>query len=184
MGDGNIGSSIPYVSRADFAGTHPSVTMGKRLDQYDDLMMGADMIKYITEESLGGSDVVLENDANYVSASLIPVAVNQANGLTMEDVAGYTEWNDEIWDKLVNQMSVTELALLAEDCGYGTPEIDSIGKTLATDIDGPAGISSANLNYYGNEYTSEPLMAATWNLELMPASTSTPCPRSRGTMWR
>ena len=167
VGDGNIGSTIPYVSRADFAGTHPSVTMGKRLDEYDDLKMGADMIRYITQESLGGSDVVLENDANYVSASLIPVAVNEKNGLTMNDVAGYTEWDDEIWDKLINQMSATELALLMEDCGYGTPEIESIGKSLATDIDGPAGISSANLNYYGNEYTSEPLMAATWNVELL-----------------
>ena len=167
VGDGNIGSTIPYVSRADFAGTHPSVTMGKRLDQYTDLRMGEDMIRYITQESLGGSDVVLENDANYVSASLIPVATNEKNGLTMQDVAGYTEWDDEIWDKLVNQMSATELALLMEDCGYGTPEIESIGKTLATDIDGPAGISSVNLNYYGNEYTSEPLMAATWNVELL-----------------
>jgi hypothetical protein len=167
VGDGNIGSTIPYVSRADFAGTHPSVTMGKRLDEFDDLRMGPDMIRYITEESLGGSDVVLENDANYVSASLIPVAVNEKNGLSMQDVAGYTEWDDEIWDKLVNQMSATELALLMEDCGYGTPEIESIGKSLATDIDGPAGISSANLNYYGNEYTSEPLMAATWNVELL-----------------
>ncbi len=167
VGDGNIGSTIPYVSRADFAGTHPSATMGKRLDEYTDLRMGADMIRYITQESLGGSDVKFENDANYVSASLIPVAVNEKNGLTMQDVAGYTEWDDEIWDKLVNQMSATELALLMEDCGYGTPEIESIGKSLATDIDGPAGISSANLNYYGNEYTSEPLMAATWNVELI-----------------
>ncbi|MBR1813806.1 MAG: glycoside hydrolase family 3 protein [Lachnospiraceae bacterium] len=167
VGDGNIGTTIPYVSRADFAGTHPSVTMGKRLDQYDDLKMGADMIKYITEQSLGGSDVVLENDDKYVSKSLIPVATEQDNGLTMDDVAGYTEWDDEIWDKLINQMTVNELALLAEDCGYGTPAIESIGKTLATDIDGPAGISSANLNYYGNEYTSEPLMAATWNVDLL-----------------
>jgi len=167
VGDGNIGNTIPYVSRADFAGTHPSVTMGKRLDEYTDLMMGADMIKYITEESLGGSDVVLENDANYVSASLVPVATNQKNGLSMLDVAGYTEWDDEVWDLLINQMSTTELAILIEDCGYGTPEIESIGKTLATDIDGPAGISSANLNYYGNEYTSEPVMAATFNVDLI-----------------
>ena len=167
VGDGNIGSTIPYVSRADFAGTHPSVTMGKRLDQYTDLKMGADMIRYITQESMGGNDVKLENDANYVSKSLIPVAVNEKNGLTMDDVAGYTEWDDEIWDKLINQMSVDELAIIAEDCGYGTPEIASIGKSLATDVDGPAGISSANLNYYGNEYTSEPLMAATWNVDLI-----------------
>ncbi len=167
VGDGNIGSTIPYVSRADFAGTHPSVTMGKRLDQFDDLKMGADMIKYITQESLGGSDVKLENDAKYVTKSLLAVKTGEKNGLSMDDVAGYTDWDDEIWDKLVNQMSADELAFLIEDCGYGTAEIESIGKKLATDVDGPAGISSANLNYYGNEYTSEPLMAATWNVELL-----------------
>ena len=167
VGDGNLGNTIPYVSRANFAGTHPSVTMGKRLDQYDNLRMGADAIKYITQESLGGSDVKFENDANYVSKSLVAVATNEKNGLSMDDVAGYADWDDEIWDKLVNQMSADELAILAEDCGYGTPEIDSIGKKLATDVDGPAGISSANLNYYGNEYTSEPLMAATWNVDLL-----------------
>ena len=167
VGDGNIGNTIPYVSRANFAGTHPSVTMGKRLDEYDNLRMGADAIKYITQESLGGSDVKFENDANYVSKSLIAVATNEKNGLTVDDVAGYEEWDDEIWDKLINQMSVDELAIIAEDCGYGTPEIESIKKGLATDVDGPAGISSANLNYYGNEYTSEPLMAATWNIDLI-----------------
>jgi len=167
VGDGNIGSTIPYVSRADFAGTHPAVTMGKRLDEYTDLRMGEAMIRYITEESLGGSDVVLENDATYVSKSLVAVATSQQNGLSIDDVAGYTEWDDEIWDQLINQMSATELAILIEDCGYGTPEIESIGKGLATDVDGPAGISSANLNYYGNEYTSEPVMAATFNLELI-----------------
>ena len=167
VGDGNIGNTIPYVSRANFAGTHPSVTMGKRLDQYDNLRMGAAAIKYITEESLGGSDVKFENDAKYVSKSLVAVATNQKNNLSVDDLAGYDVWDDEIWDNLINQMSVDELAIIAEDCGYGTPEIESIGKKLATDVDGPAGISSANLNYYGNEYTSEPLMAATWNVDLL-----------------
>lgn len=166
-GDGNIGSTIPYVSRSDFERTLPINTMGKRIDQYTDLMMGAETIKYITEETLGGSDVKFENDEAYQTKSLIPVTTGEKNNLTMENVAGYKEWDDPIWDALVNEMSVEELVKLAADCAYGTPKIDSIGKELATDIDGPAGISSANLNYYGNEYTSEPVMAATWNVELL-----------------
>lgn len=138
-GDGNIGSTIPWVTRSDFEGTFPEKTMGKRLEESE----------------------------NYVSESMISVETGVDSGLTIDDLAGYTEWDDEIWDKLVNQMTVEEMAELAADCAYGTPAIESIGKTLATDVDGPAGISSANLNYYGNEYTSEPVMASTWNTELI-----------------
>lgn len=166
-GDGNIGSTIPWVTRSDFEGTFPANTMGKRLDEYTDLMMSDETIKYITEDTFGGSDVDMEASENYVSESLIPVETGADSGLFVEDLAGYTEWDDEIWDQLVNQMTVDEMAELAADCAYGTPAIDSIGKQLATDIDGPAGISSANLNYYGNEYTSEPVMASTWNTELL-----------------
>lgn len=167
QGDGMIGNTIPWTSRADFQATHPQKTMGgKRVDQID-LTMGVEMINHI-KNSYGGSDIDMETvDKNYVSKSMIDIETNAKNGLTCEDVAGYTEWDDEIWDLLVNQMSVDELAILLEDCGYGTPAIDSIGKTLATDVDGPAGISSANLNYYGNEYCTEPVMAATWNVELV-----------------
>lgn len=166
-GDGNIGSKYPWVSRKDFSGTFPANTMGQRIDQIKDLNMSDETIKYITEETLGGSDVSFDNDANYVSESKVEIGNDQKNGLTVSDMAGNTDFDDENWDKLINEMSVEDMALLAEDCGYGTPEIKSIGKSLATDVDGPAGISSANLNYYGNEYTSEPVMASTWNVDLI-----------------
>jgi beta-glucosidase len=128
--------------------------------------MGADCIQWM-KDSYGGSDVDFAKDSAYVTESKIPVANDEKNNLTVDDLAGYTDYNDEIWDKLVNEMSVDEQALLLEDCGYGTPAIESIGKKLATDIDGPAGISSMNLNFYGNEYTSEPVMAATFNVDLV-----------------
>ena len=166
-GDGNINNTIPYVSRADFAGTHPSVTMGKRLDQYTDLMMGAEMIDYMVNQSLGGSDVKFEYLENYVTESLIPVEVGVDYGLTVDDLAGYEVWDDAIWDQLVNQLTVEEMVMLISDSAYNTPAVESIGKTMAVDVDGPAGISSANLNYYGNQYNSEPVMAATWNTDLI-----------------
>lgn len=166
-GDGNIGTTIPYVSRADFAGTHPSVTMGKRLDQYTDLMMGDAMIDYMVNQSLGGSDVKFEYLENYVTESLIPVEVDADYGLTVDDLAGYDVWDDPIWDQLVNQLTVEEMVMLISDSAYNTPAVESIGKGMAVDVDGPAGISSANLNYYGNCYNSEPVMAATWNTDLV-----------------
>jgi beta-glucosidase len=163
--DGNIGNTIPYVSRADFAGTHPANTMGKHITEMS-LAMGDEMVEYMNT-SEGGSDVRFENDDNYVTESKVPVATNQKNGLTVEDFAHFEDFDDEGWDLLVNQMSVEEMVTLVSDCAYGTPAIESIGKKLVTDVDGPAGVSSQNLNYYGNEYTAEVVMAATWNTELI-----------------
>ena len=166
MGDGNIGATIPWMTRSDLKGTHPQTTMGGKHITEMDFGMGDECIDYMLNKSLGGSDIKWEDDDSYVCESLVPVAQGENNGLSCDDLAGYTEWNDEVWDKLVNQMSVDEQVALICDCAYGTPAVDSIGKQLATDVDGPAGISSMNLNYYGHQYCGEPVTAATWNVDL------------------
>lgn len=166
-GDGNVGDggSIPWMTRADLEGTHSKKTMnGKHITEMD-IALGDECVEQMLS-SMGGSDVRYEDDDNYVCESLVAVDPGAKNGLSISDVAGYTEWNDPIWDNLVNQMTVDEMCTLLCDCGYGTPAMDSIGKSLATDIDGPAGISSQNLNYYGHEYCGEPVTAATWNVDL------------------
>ena len=163
-GDGNIGGTIPYMTRSDLAGTHPEKTMGDTISRLS-IAMGDECVSYM-KNSLGGSDVDWDDDSWYEYEGLVPCANDEENGLTCEDLAGYTEWNDELWDKLVNQMSLEEQVILVTDCAYGTPAIESIGKQLATDVDGPAGVSSQNLNYYGHEHCGEPVTAATWNVDL------------------
>ncbi len=166
-GDGNVGDggSIPWMTRADLGGTHPNKTMGGKHITEMDIALGDECVEKMLN-SLGGSDVRFEDDDLYECQSLVAVDPGAKNGLSINDVAGYTEWNDPIWDNLVNQMTVDEMCTLLCDCAYGTPAMDSIGKGIATDIDGPAGISSQNLNYYGHEYCGEPVTAATWNVEL------------------
>lgn len=164
-GDGNVGSSIPWMTRANLEGTHPNQTMGGVHITAMDVALGDTCVERM-RTSEGGSDVSFNDDDSYECASLVPVSTSEQNGLSVQDVAGYTEWNDPIWDKLVNQMSVEDMCTLLCDCGYGTPVIDSVGKGMATDLDGPAGISSQNLNYYGHEFCGEPVTAATWNVDL------------------
>ena len=163
-GDGNVGNTIPWMTRDELASTHPSKTMGAHITKMD-IALGQDVVGQILASN-GGSDVSYDDDDSYVCESMVPVATDEKNGLSINDVANYTEWNDEVWDKLVNQMSVDDMCTLISACGYGTPEIGSIGKGAATDVDGPAGVSSSNLNYYGHEYCGEPVTAATWNVDL------------------
>ena len=191
-GDGMIGTygedETPwyFVTRSALEETHPLTTLkGYTVHDYETdvegdaqydfkVEMSAETVKYVTEETLGGSDIPYDSatgellcDATYVTDSLIDIETDADYGLTLDDVAGYKEWDDPVWDQLVNQMSVDELALLAENSAYGSPAIESVGKSMATDVDGPSGISSNNLNYYGNTYTTEPVMAATWNTDLL-----------------
>ena len=163
-GDGNIGASIPWMTRTDLAGTHPEKTMGDTISRLS-IAMGQTGINYM-KSTLGGSDVDWNDDSWYEYEGLVPAANDEKNGLTCEDFAGYTEWNDENWDLLVNQMSIEDQVQLVCDCAYGTPAIESIGKLLTTDVDGPAGISTLNLNYRGHENCGEPVTAATWNVDL------------------
>ncbi len=164
-GDGNLGTSIPYVSRADFAGTMPAVTMNGQHITDMDISMGDEVIEKILN-SEGGSDVDYDDDKDYQTISQVEVQTDQKNGLTVEDLKGNTDFDDPDWDLLVNQMSLDDMVKLISDSGYGTVAIKSIGKKITTDSDGPAGVSSSNLNYYGNEYTSGVVTASTWNMEL------------------
>ena len=62
-----------------------------------------------------------------------------------------------------------------EDSGYGSREVQSIGKIIWWDYDGPSGFNRTNLspNVKGSKMTALPaenLVAQTWNKELVFAS--------------
>ena len=65
-------------------------------------------------------------------------------------------------------MSVSELRDITGLGGHQTAEIKSIGKAVTTDENGPTGISAMQANdENGASYCSEPLMAATFNYDLI-----------------
>lgn len=84
------------------------------------------------------------------------------------------DYNDEKWDKLVQQMSVDELVELTGNAGWQTSAIESVGKKATTDIDGPQGLNGFNFSGTKmNAYASEVLMGMTWNVELVKQMGST-----------
>lgn len=88
-------------------------------------------------------------------------------------------FDDEKWNDVLNQITLKELALLVDECGYCSPEVKSINKPKVTDLDGPAGLNLVvghgsvpiGTDAAGNEiksmtWPSEYLLASTWNEEL------------------
>lgn len=78
-------------------------------------------------------------------------------------------YGDALWDKLLDQLTVTEMVDLVSTGNYRTVRIDGIGKPQTIDSDGPMGFAA----YMGGGevhdtcyYASEAVLGATWNREL------------------
>ena len=88
------------------------------------------------------------------------------NGLKLSDLTGKS-YDDPNWDKLLDQLSFDDMALMINLGGWQTAKIDSVGKVATSDCDGPAGLSNFITGAYGTAYPSEVLMAQTWNTALI-----------------
>ena len=88
------------------------------------------------------------------------------NGLKLADLTGKA-YDDEDWDKLLDELSIEDMVNLINVGGWQTVELSSIGKIATSDCDGPAGVSNFVTGVYGTAYPSEVLMAQTWNKDLL-----------------
>lgn len=94
-----------------------------------------------------------------------PFTTGADNGLTFADMAGRA-YDDPQWEKLLDQMTITEMHNLFKRAGYTTAAIESIDKKRTYDFDGPAGIVNFVSGWSSFGYPSEIVLASTWNTEL------------------
>ena len=144
-------SEYKYLSRSDWQGTWPKL--------YSDGSMTApggmlEDLKYYRGEE------VVDNGA--------AMPTNESGGeLLVSDAAG-KEYDDPIWDELVNQLPVSKMTQLVRMGGYATVQIDAIGLPATTDKDGPSGISGTLVGgKSAMAYPVEVVMASTWNTDLL-----------------
>lgn len=87
------------------------------------------------------------------------------NGMELIDMRG-ADYDDEKWETLLDQLTVSEMDALIALGGYQTNAVSSIGKVQTIDCDGPASI---NNNFTGTGSIGFPagvMIANTWNIEL------------------
>jgi len=77
------------------------------------------------------------------------------------------DYNDEIWDRFVSQMSKSEMAEMIAYGGFSTVALDRLGIPATIMLDGPSAVKST---YSSGASTllqpSEVVVASTWNQEL------------------
>lgn len=94
------------------------------------------------------------------------------NGIDLIDLRGLS-FDDPLWEDLLDQITLKELAKLVAECGYCSPEVKSINKPKVTDLDGPAGLNlvvghgSVDLGdgYKAMTWPTEYLLACTWETD-------------------
>ncbi len=87
------------------------------------------------------------------------------NGVELKELRG-VDYDDPAWDTLLDEMSVSEMNTLIELGGYETSAVESIGKVMTYDCDGPASI---NNNFTGQGSIGFPaavMIACTWNKDM------------------
>lgn len=95
------------------------------------------------------------------------------NGVDLIDLRGL-DFDDPLWNDLLDEMTLPELSLLIDESGYCTPQMTSINKPKVTDLDGPAGLNrvvghgSADIGdgYKAMTWSSEYMLACTWDVDL------------------
>lgn len=87
------------------------------------------------------------------------------NGVKLKELRGRA-YDDSLWEQLLDQLSVSDMTTLIAGGGYQTAAVDSIEKAATTDNDGPATIYNNYTGATGSAYTTEVMLANTWNKDL------------------
>nr|MBR4279985.1 glycoside hydrolase family 3 protein [Clostridia bacterium] len=152
-------SSAAILTRTDWSGTQPTAPTEK------DRMASDVVAAWIAESDVTGEIALPEAEA---------VVSGAENGLVLADLRGVS-YDDPLWDRLLDQLTYDDPELYREllfEAGYQTGALPELQKPRSTEHDGPQGLTLADAsgkNWLSGVcgYPAAPVMAATWNAELL-----------------
>ena len=176
---GNFGEgsdAITFLSRNDWTGTWPTGEYKLVLTE----MMVKELDNRYNNELPEYEKIIAELSAKTGRDwSQMPI-LDAKNGLTLYDmftadydnngVPAYQQFNDPAWAKLLENLTLDELISIG-DCFHWRHPVPSVNAPGSRDENGPQGLTvalfGAGLNAEATAFTSEDVMAATFNLDLM-----------------
>lgn len=152
LNDG-VAEKITYLTRNDWEGTMPT----------------GDILKLTLTEYLKDALQDVQYDpSNYETVEMPTLGAK--NGLKLVDMIGL-DYDDPKWDELLDQMTFDEMVSLIGDSFHWTMPIESVQAPGTRDENGPQGLTvtlfGAGLNVETTALTSEDVLAATFNKELV-----------------
>ena len=144
---------VTYLSRADgFANYAEATAAPTSFEMSDDYKA-----TYFNETNYDPTDY--NNDADEMPTT------GAKNGVELKELRGL-DYDDPKWEELLDEMSVADMNTLIELGGYETSAVDSIGKVMTYDCDGPASINN-NFTVQGSiGFPAAVMIACTWNKDM------------------
>ena len=157
--EGAEGQTVTYLSRSDWQGTYPATQHLYVTDQ-----MWADGL---THEESGRAAIVEQMKQQYWSdVTTVPESGKEGN-LKAIDFVGLA-YDDPSWDALISQIVYEDQLNVVYNGAYNTPALPTINLPATQEMDGPTGFTKSLMGGgSGMAFTSEDVMAATFNRELV-----------------
>ena len=162
--DGNSDGTaeITYLSRANFEGTFPA-------KQADDRAMDDRIMTY----NVYSQELADEWETEHSDAQPVTFGDTSKSGVVYEDgkinelgMQLGMDYDDPAWEDLLDRISRNEMTSLVLNGYTQTAAINSIGKPVTLDLDGPNQAGSFVNSYGGATGFSSIVLAQTWNVQL------------------
>ena len=147
---------ITYLSRADHFANYEEATAAPASAELGE--------PYVSEYHLNSNF----DKTTYLNDEDVMATTGADNGLTLADMRD-ADYDDPRWEKLMDQLTVDEMANMIAMAGYQTAAMDSVGKVATLDFDGPAAINNNFTGVGSIGFPIEVVVASTWNKELAQA---------------
>ena len=144
---------VTYLSRADHFANYKEATAEPASAELGE--------PYASEYHLNSNF----DKTTYLNDEDVMPTTGADNGLTLEDMRD-ADYDDPRWEKLLDQLSVDEMANMIAMAGYQTAAMDSVGKVATLEFDGPAAINNNFTGVGSIGFPIEVVIASTWNKEL------------------
>ncbi len=148
-----VEEDITYLSRNDWQGTWPTEILKIKL----------------TETLIAALQDVQYDPADYETVPMPTLGAD--NGLKLYDMIG-KDYDDPMWEQLLDQLTFDEMVAMIGDSFHWRMPDESVNAPGARDENGPQGLTAAIFgaglgDVEPTAFTSEDVMAATFNTELM-----------------
>lgn len=147
---------VTYLSRADHFANYEEATAAPASAELGE--------PYVSEYHLNSN----YDKTTYLNDEDVMPTTGADNGLTLADMRD-ADYDDPRWEKLLDQLTVDEMANMIAMAGYQTAAMDSVGKVATLDFDGPAAINNNFTGVGSIGFPIEVVVASTWNKELAQA---------------
>lgn len=147
---------VTYLSRADHFANYEEATAAPASAELGE--------PYVSEYHLNSNF----DKTTYLNDKDVMPTTGADNGLTLADMRD-ADYDDPRWEKLLDQLTVDEMANMIAMAGYQTAAMDSVGKVATLDFDGPAAINNNFTGVGSIGFPIEVVVASTWNKGLAQA---------------